>query len=80
MTKDAIWLSPATAAAFTHHLGYGEFNCIEMPARMAAAVWLLRTADDTGKLFPHGKWETISSIDVQLQQWAEDRSRAEVTP
>ena len=66
MYEDQINITSMAADGMGLALGQ-DFNRVESPERMAWIVLLLKHIEDTGEHFPHGKWATIQSIEVQLE-------------
>jgi len=74
--EDQINLSSKVAEGITLLLNQ-DFNCVEIPERMAWIVYLLKEAPDTEEYFPMGKWATIQAIEFQLKRYAKIEMEAQ---
>ena len=75
---DTVNVLPGTAEALSL-LGLGDFQIVETVERMAWVVRVLRHVDDDPKVFPHGKWATIQSIEAQVDEAAQAQARGLVS-
>lgn len=69
--KDQIEISSATKDGL-NSLDMYDVQRVNSPEWMAWFVQLLKHVPDSEKVFPHGKWATIQSIEQQIEACAKD--------